>query len=166
MISWIILSKCLRRLIIEMEAIIHCVEDVSELILMRMRMCVCVSRSVEFNSLWPHGLSMGFSRQECWSGLPFSSPENGDREADNLKVTEVKLKLLSCVWLFATPGTVAHQAPQPMEFFQARILECVAIPFSKESFPPRDRTQVSCIAGRFFTVWAIRHFSQKWKPSK
>ena len=87
---------------------------------------------------------MGFSRQECWSGLPFSSPENGDREADNLKVTEVKLKLLSCVWLFATPGTVAHQAPRPMEFFQARILECVAIPFSKESFPPRDRTQVSC----------------------
>ena len=98
--------------------------------------CVYVSRSVEFNSLWPHGLSMGFSRQECWSGLPFSSPENGDREADNLKVTEVKLKLLSCVWLFATPGTVAHQAPRPMEFFQARILECVAIPFPRNLSHP------------------------------
>ena len=34
---------------------------------------------------------------------------------------------------------------------QARILEWVAIPFSKGSSQPRDRTQVSCIAGGFFT---------------
>ena len=34
---------------------------------------------------------------------------------------------------------------------QARILEWVAIPFSRGSPQPRDRTQVSCIAGRFFT---------------
>ena len=34
---------------------------------------------------------------------------------------------------------------------QARILEWVAFPFSRGSSPPRDRTQVSCIAGRFFT---------------
>jgi len=39
---------------------------------------------------------------------------------------------------------------------QARILEWVAIPFSRGSYWPRDRTQVSCIAGRFFTVWATR----------
>ena len=38
---------------------------------------------------------------------------------------------------------------------QARILEWVAFPFSRGSSPPRDRTQVSCIAGRFFTSWAI-----------
>ena len=37
---------------------------------------------------------------------------------------------------------------------QARILEWVAIPFSRESSEPMDRTQVSCIAGRFFTIWA------------
>ena len=37
---------------------------------------------------------------------------------------------------------------------QARILEWVAIPFSRESSRLRDRTQVSCIAGRFFTIWA------------
>ena len=40
----------------------------------------CVSRSVMSNSLPPHGLqaslSMGFSRQEYWSGLPFPSPED------------------------------------------------------------------------------------------
>ena len=42
--------------------------------------CVCVSRSVVSDSLLPHEvahqapLSVGFSRQEYWSGLPFPSP--------------------------------------------------------------------------------------------
>ena len=39
---------------------------------------------------------------------------------------------------------------------QARILEWVAFPFSKGSSKPRDRTQVSRIAGGFLTSWAIR----------
>ena len=44
----------------------------------------------------------------------------------------------------------------PMDYtvpgiIQAIILKWVAIPFSRESSQPRDRTQVSCIAGRFFT---------------
>ena len=39
---------------------------------------------------------------------------------------------------------------------QARILKRVAIPFSRRSSQSRDRTQVFLIAGRFFTVWAIR----------
>ena len=34
---------------------------------------------------------------------------------------------------------------------QARVLEWVAIPFSRGSSQPRNQTQVSCIAGRFFT---------------
>ena len=38
----------------------------------------------------------------------------------------------------------------------ARILEWVAIPFSRESFWTRDQTWVSFIAGRFFTIWAIK----------
>ena len=37
---------------------------------------------------------------------------------------------------------------------QARILECVAFPFSRGSSQARDRTQVSHMAGRFFTSWA------------
>ena len=37
-----------------------------------------------------------------------------------------------------------------------RILEWVAYPFSRESCWPRNWTRVSCIAGRFFTNWAIR----------
>ena len=45
------------------------------------------------------------------------------------------------------PGSFAHG------ILQARILEWVAVPFSRESSQPRNRTQVSCIAGRFFTSW-------------
>ena len=43
-----------------------------------------------------------------------------------------------------------------MGILQARILKWVAFPFSRGSFQPRDRTQVSRIAGGFFTVWATR----------
>ena len=39
---------------------------------------------------------------------------------------------------------------------QARILEWVAISFSRGSPQPRNQTQVFCIAGRFFTDWAPR----------
>ena len=39
---------------------------------------------------------------------------------------------------------------------QARKLEWIAIPFSRESSQPRDRTQFSHIEGRFFTSWATR----------
>ena len=48
------------------------------------------------------------------------------------------------------PGSSVHG------ILQARILECISIPFSRGSSQPRYRTQVSGIAGRLFTVWAIR----------
>ena len=35
---------------------------------------------------------------------------------------------------------------------QARVLEWVAISFSRGSFPPRDQTRVSCLTGKFFTT--------------
>ena len=46
----------------------------------------------------------------------------------------------------SSPGCSVHG------ILQARILEWVAIPFSRGSSHPRDRTCISCIAGRFFTV--------------
>ena len=46
--------------------------------------------------------------------------------------------------------------------FQARILEWIAISFSRGSSQPRNRTQVSCIAGRFFTNWAMREISSPY----
>ena len=48
------------------------------------------------------------------------------------------------------PTTSAHGV------IQARILEWFAILFSRGSSRLRDQTQDSCIAGRFFTIWATR----------
>ena len=55
---------------------------------------------------------------------------------------------------YSLPGSSRHG------LLQARILEWVAISFSRRSLQPRDWTQVSCVAGRFFTIWATReaHF--------
>ena len=63
-----------------------------------------------------------------------------------------EVKLLSHVWLFVTQWTVAYQAPVVHGIFQARVLEWVAISFSRGSFQPRDQTWVSHIAGRCFTI--------------
>ena len=46
------------------------------------------------------------------------------------------------------PGSSVHG------IFQARILEWAAISFSRGTSQPRDRTRVSSIVGRHFTVWA------------
>ena len=45
---------------------------------------------------------------------------------------------------------------------QARILEWVAFPFSVGSSQLRGQTQVSHIAGRFFTSWATRKHQEFW----
>ena len=50
-------------------------------------------------------LSLGFSRQEHWSGLPFPSPMHA-----------CMLNCFSRVQLCATPWTAAHQAPLSTEF--------------------------------------------------
>ena len=49
------------------------------------------------------------------------------------------------------------------EILQARTLEWVAFPFSRGSSQPRDQTQVSHIAGGFFTSWATREAQKIWK---
>ena len=48
------------------------------------------------------------------------------------------------------PGSSIHG------IFQARVLEWVAISFPRGSSRPRDQTQVSCVVGRCFTIWATR----------
>ena len=48
-------------------------------------------------------------------------------------------------WTVSLPGSSVHG------ILQARIQEWVAIPFSRGSSPPRDRTWVSRIVGRFFS---------------
>ena len=48
------------------------------------------------------------------------------------------------------PGSSVHR------IFQARILEWIAISFSRVSSQPRDQTHVFCIADRFFAIWTTR----------
>ena len=67
----------------------------------------------------------------------------------NPQWNEVKVAQ-SCLTLCDPMDYTAHG------ILQARILEWVAYPFSRGSSWPRNWTQVSCIAGGFFTNWAIR----------
>ena len=85
-------------------------------------------------------LSMGFSRQGYWSGLPLPSPIQLYSEVAQ-----------SCPTLCdPMEGNLPRSAVHGI--FQARILEWAAISFSRGSSQPRDRTRVSCIADRRFTV--------------
>ena len=57
------------------------------------------------------------------------------------------------------PGSSVH------EFFQAIVLEWIAISFSRDSSQPRDWTWVSCIVDRRFTFWATREVPGVWFSS-
>ena len=97
-------------------------------------------------------LSMGFSRQEYWSGLPCLLQGIFPTQGSNPG-------LLHCRWILYQLSSlkvkVAQLFPTLCDFMdytvqgllQARILEWIAFPFSRRSSQPRDRTQVSHIAG-------------------
>ena len=63
------------------------------------------------------------------------------------------------------PRNVACQAPLSMGILQVRIQEWLAMPSSRGSSQPRERTQVSRIAGGFFTIWATREAHEYWVGS-
>ena len=66
----------------------------------------------------------------------------------------------SCLTL-CNPGDCSLPGFSIHGIFQARVLEWVAISFSRGFSRPRDRTRVSCIVGRCFTiVWKIANL---WK---
>ena len=70
-------------------------------------------------------------------------------------LTVCVLAAQSCLTLcdpmdYSLPRSSVH------EILQATILEWVTICFSRGSSRPRNGTRVSCIAGRFFTIWATR----------
>ena len=72
----------------------------------------------------------------------------------------------SCTQWMKLSRSVVSDSCDPMDYslpvssvhgiLQARILESVAVLFARGSSQPRDWTQVSCIAGGFFTNWATR----------
>ena len=131
------------------------------------------SHSVMSNSLQPVGLySRWNSPGQEWVAFPFSRGSSQPR--DQTQVSRIaggfftswatREALCTRKW-----SEVAQSCPtlwDPMDcslpgfsvhgIFQARILEWVAISFSRGSSWPRDQTQVSCIAGRRFTLWATR----------
>ena len=107
-------------------------------------------------------LSMWFSRQEYWSGLPFPSPVHEMKSEREFSQSCPTLRdPMDC----SPPGSSIHG------IFQARVLEWIAISFSRGFSQPRNWTRVSRIAGRCFTIWATsnpthRHIpwgNQSWK---
>ena len=68
------------------------------------------------------------------------------------------LALLSCSVVSNSVWPMDHSLPGSSVpgILQVRILEWVSVAFSRGSFQPRDRIQVSCIAGGFFTTWDTR----------
>ena len=68
----------------------------------------------------------------------------------------MKVKSLSCRTL-CDPMDCSLSGSSVHGIFQARVLEWIAIAFSRGSSRPRNRTRVSHIAGRHFTVWATVH---------
>ena len=112
-----------------------------------MYVCICtlclVSHVWLFETLWTvaHQLlcPRGFSRQEYWNGLPCPAPGDISDPGSNPGLPHCRRILYH----------LKHQG-------SPRILEWVAIPFSRGSSLPRNQTEVSCIAGRFFTSWATR----------
>ena len=69
-------------------------------------------------------------------------------------VTQSCLTLCDCIY-YSLQGSSVHG------ILQARILEWVAMPFSRKFSWLRDYTQVSCIEGRFFTIW-VTSCKQGW----
>ena len=91
----------------------------------------------------------------CWPLLLLLLYSYFFSETSFLPFCEWVWKSLSRIWLFAIPWTIQSRFCMA-RILQARILEWVAFPFSRGSSQPRDRTQVSRIAGRFFTSWATK----------
>ena len=127
---------------------------------------ICCAQSFShvwlFVTLWTVAcqapLSMGSLQARTLGWVAMPSSREITRSSPILKW---KVKSLSRVLLFMTHWTVTRQAPLSMGSLQAKILEWVAIPFSRGSSQPRDGDGiripcVSCIAGRFSTHWATK----------
>jgi len=83
----------------------------------------------------------------------------GNAKTDKIIKEEVKVLVTQSLWdpmHCSLPGSSVHGIPQ------ARTLKCVTISFSRGSSWPRDQTQIFCIAGRLFSIWATRE-AQKWR---
>ena len=90
-----------------------------------------------------HGVAKSWTQLSDWTELNWTEP--GDESESEV----AQLTLCNPVDC-SPPGSSVHG------ILQARILEWVAISFSRGSSRPRDQTWVSCIGGRRFNFWATR----------
>ena len=102
-------------------------------------------------ALEPHSCSLS-STGLFWSGGKSSKSMN---RYCNYPV-RMRAKLIWLCLNLCNPMDRSLPGSSVREILQARILEWVAISFSQGSSLPSNRTCVSSIAGRFFTVWATR----------
>ena len=73
-----------------------------------------------------------------------------------MKESEVKVLVTQLYPILCDPVVCSPLGSSARGISQARILEWVAVSFSRGSSQPRDQTWVSCIVGKFFTAWATR----------
>ena len=81
----------------------------------------------------------------------FVSKIQNERYAKNKKEYTLSVSYSVCLTL-CDPMECSRLGLSVLGILQAKILEWVAIPFSRESSQPRDQTWVSCITGRFFMI--------------
>ena len=79
-----------------------------------------------------------------------AAPSAGQREEQTL-LLDLGVQCLAAQLRLCNPMECSPPGSSVHGIFQA-ILEWVAMPSSRGSSRPRDQTQVSCIAGRFFTI--------------
>ena len=113
--------------------------------------------------------SMGFSRQEYWSGVPLPSPLPlltktliPSNQGPPLQPPACVLGCFSHVPLFVTPRTVAHQAPLSMGFSRQEYQSALPCPYSRDLPDPGNdfvSLRSPALASRFFTTTAT------WKAS-
>ena len=77
--------------------------------------------------------------------------DRGWRAGEEVLTEQSKSESLSHVGLFATPWSIQPMVYTAHGILQARMLEWATFSFSRGSSQPRDQTQVSHIADRFFT---------------
>ena len=112
---------------------------------------------------WKKSLSCVWLFVTLWTGArllcPWDFPGNSTGVGCHC-LLQMKVKVShSCLTLWHPMNYTIHG------ILQVRILEWIAFPFSRGSSLPRDWTQVSHIAGRFFTSWATREapiWSRPW----
>ena len=97
-----------------------------------------------------------FYRHSCSELHKSSSKPSASLLPDVTTESELKVFVAQSCPTLCDPMDCSPPGSSVRGIFQAKILEWVAVPSSRGSFRPGDRTRVSCIAGRFFTIWVTR----------